>query len=81
MISEYSEAIFAATLNKHYTHTQLLYLKRMIAFIPPELKLETIEALEANLMSNENATDYARNLFEWIDTKLPAIEGEIADAT
>ena len=58
-ISEYREAIFPAMLNKHYTHAAL-YMKCMIAGIPLELKLEAIEASEANLMSNENATDYAK---------------------
>jgi hypothetical protein len=66
-ISEYREAIFAAMLNKHYTHAAL-YMKCMIACVPSEIKLEVaIEAPEANLMSNENATDYAKRLFKWID--------------
>ncbi len=56
-------------------------MKCMIACIPSELKLETIGEPEANLMSNENATDYAEKLFEGIDNIFPAIEGEIADAT
>jgi hypothetical protein len=57
-ISQYREAFFAAMLNKHYTHAAL-YMKCMIACVPSELKLEAIEAPEANLRSNENATDYA----------------------
>jgi hypothetical protein len=77
-ISEYREAIFAAMLNKHYTHVAL-YMKCMIACIPSKLSLEAIEAPEANLMSNENATDYAKRLFKWIDTTLPAIERKMAD--
>jgi hypothetical protein len=77
-ISEYREAIFAAMLNKHYTHAAL-YMKCMLACVPSELKLEAIEVPEANLMSNENATDYAKRLFKWIDTTLPAIERKIAD--
>jgi hypothetical protein len=78
-ISEYREAIFVAMLNKHYTHAAL-YMKCMIACVPSELKFEAIEAAEANLMSNENATDYAKRLFKWIDTTLPAIERSMADA-
>ncbi len=64
-ISEYREAIFAAMLNKHYTHAAL-YMKCMIACVPSKLKLEAIETPEANLMSNENATDYSKRLFKWI---------------
>jgi hypothetical protein len=77
-ISECREVIFAAMLNKHYTHAAL-YMKCMIACVPLELKLEAIEVPEANLMSNENATDYAKRLFKWIDTTLPAIERKVAD--
>ena len=77
-ISEYREAIFAAMLNKHYTHAAL-YMKCMIACVSSELKLEAIEAPNANTMSNENATDYAKRLFKWIDTTLPAIEQKITD--
>jgi hypothetical protein len=51
----------------------------MIACVPLELKLEAIEVPEANLMSNENATDYAKRLFKWIDTTLPAIERKMVD--
>jgi hypothetical protein len=68
-ISEYREAFFDAMLNRHYTHSAL-YMKCMNAFVPSELKLklESIEAAEANLMSNENATDYAKRLLsKWID--------------
>jgi hypothetical protein len=79
MISEYREAIFAAILNKHYTHAAL-YMKCMIAYVPSKLKLEAIEAPEANQIPNENATDYAKRLFKWIDSTLPAIERKIADA-
>jgi hypothetical protein len=78
-VSEYREAIFDAMLNKHYTHAAL-YMECMIACFPSELKLEAIEAPEANLMTNENATDYAKRLFKWIDTTLPAIERSMADA-
>ncbi len=78
-ISEYREAIFDAMLNKHYTHAAL-YMEYMIACFPSERKLEAIEAPEANLMTNENATDYAKRLFKWIDTTLPAIERKMADA-
>jgi hypothetical protein len=78
-ISEYREAIFDAMLNKHYTHADL-YMECMIACFPSELKLEAIEAPEVNLMTNENATDYAKRLFKWIDTTLPAIERKMADA-
>jgi hypothetical protein len=78
-ISEYREAIFAAMLNKHYTHAAL-YMKCMIACVPSELKLEAVEAQEGNLISNENATDYAKRLFKWIDNTLPAIERRLADA-
>ena len=50
-------------------------------WVPSELELEVaIEAPEANLMSNENATDYAKRLFKWIDTTLPAIERKVVDA-
>jgi hypothetical protein len=52
-------------------------MKCMLACVPSELKLEAIEVPEA--MSNENATDYAKRLFKWIDTTLPAIERKIAD--
>ncbi len=55
-------------------------MKRIITCIPHELKLETIEALQANLMSNENATDYAKRLFKMIDTTLPEIERKMIDA-
>ncbi|HKG71880.1 MAG TPA: hypothetical protein VKA87_08265 [Nitrososphaeraceae archaeon] len=76
-ISEYREALFAAMLNKHYTHAAL-YIKCMIACVPSELKLEATEAPEANPTSNESATDYAKRLFKWIDATLPAIERKIA---
>ncbi len=33
----------------------------MLACIPPGLKLEAIEAPEANLASNESAIDYAKD--------------------
>lgn len=73
-ISEYREAMFAAMRSKHYTHAAL-YMKCMIACVPSKMKLEAaIEAPEANLISNENATDYAKRLFKWIDTTLPANE-------
>ena len=78
-VSQYREAFFAAMLNKHYTHAAL-YMKCIIACIPSELKLEAIEAPEANLMSNENATDYVKRLFKWIDATLPAIERKMANA-
>ena len=57
-ISEYREVFFDAMLNKHYTHAAL-YMKCIKAFVPSELKLKlgSIEAAEANLMSNENATE------------------------
>jgi hypothetical protein len=42
-----------------------------IARIPSELKLEAIEAPEANLISNENALDYDKRLFKWIDRRCP----------
>jgi hypothetical protein len=77
-ITEYKEAIFAAMLNKHYTHAAL-YMKCMIACVPSGLKLEAIEAPKANTTSNENGTDYAKRLFKWIDTTLPVIEQKIAD--
>jgi hypothetical protein len=51
----------------------------MISCVPSKLKLEAIEAPEANLISNENATDYAKRLFKWIDITLPAIERKMAD--
>ena len=44
---EYKEPIFAAMLNKHYTHAAL-YMKCMIACVPPELNLEAIETPNAN---------------------------------
>ena len=66
-ISEYREAFFDAMLNRHYTHSAL-YMKCMNAFVPSELKFEAIEVPEANLMSSENATDYAKRLLsKWID--------------
>jgi hypothetical protein len=77
-ICENREAIFAALLNKHYTHAAL-YMKCMIACVPSELKLEEIEAPETNPMSNENATDYAKRLFTWINSTLPRIERRMAD--
>ena len=49
-------------------------MKCMVACIPSELKLEAIEAPEANLTSNENAMDYAKRSFKWIDSTLPIIE-------
>lgn len=48
--------------------------------VPSELKLEAIEAPEANLISNENATEYAQQLFKWIDTTLSAIQLKMEDA-
>ncbi len=78
-VSQYREAIFAFMLNKHYTHAAL-YMKCMVACVPSELKLEAIEAPEANLIPNESATDYAKRLFKWIDSTLPAIERRLADA-
>lgn len=79
-ISQYREAFFAAMLNKHYTHAAL-YMKCMIACVPSKLKLEAIEVPEPNQqVSNENATDYAKRLFKWIDSTLPAIERRLADA-
>ena len=79
-ISEYREAFFAAMLNTHYTHAAL-YMKCMIACVPSESKLGAIEAPEANpISSNENATDYAKRLFKWIDNTLPIIERKMADA-
>ena len=41
-INEYREAIFAAMLNKHYTHAAL-YMKCMIASVPSKLNLEAIK--------------------------------------
>ncbi|HEU4443995.1 MAG TPA: hypothetical protein VFR94_04895 [Nitrososphaeraceae archaeon] len=78
-ISEYREAFFAAMLNKHYTHAAL-YMKCMIACVPSKLNLDSIEAPKADQISNENATDYAKRLFKWIDITLPAIERKMADA-
>ncbi|MFL6486763.1 MAG: hypothetical protein ACJ71D_08670 [Nitrososphaera sp.] len=78
-ISEYRQAIFTAILNKHYTHAAL-YMKCMIACVPSELKLEIIESPEANPTPKENATDYAKRLFKWIDNTLPAIERKIANS-
>jgi hypothetical protein len=43
-ISEYIEAMFAAMLNKHYTHAAL-YMICMIGCVPSKLNLEAIEAL------------------------------------
>jgi hypothetical protein len=78
-INEYREAFFAAMLSKHYTHAAL-YMKCMIACVPSKLNLEAIEAPEANLISNESATDYAKRLFKWIDTTLLTIERKMADS-
>jgi hypothetical protein len=69
--------------NRHYAHAAL-YMKCMNACVPSELKLklESIEAPEANLMSNENATDYAKRLLSnglFDSTLLPAIERKMAD--
>lgn len=44
------------------------------------MKLEAIEAPEANLISNENTTDFAQQLFKWIDTTLSAIQHKMEDA-
>jgi hypothetical protein len=55
-------------------------MKCMIASVPSELKLEIIESPEANPTPKENATDYAKRLFKWIDNTLPAIERKIADS-
>jgi hypothetical protein len=52
----------------------------MTACIPSNLNLEVIESPDANLTANENATDYAKRLFKWIDTTLPVIERKMADA-
>jgi hypothetical protein len=79
-ISEYREAFFAAMLNKHYTHAAL-YMKCMIACVPSESKLGAIEVPEANpISSNENATDYTKRLFKWIDNTFPIIERKMVDA-
>ena len=64
-ISEYREALFAAMLNKHYTHPAL-YIRCMIVCVPSHIRLEAIESPKPNLSSNENATDYAKRLFRWI---------------
>jgi hypothetical protein len=77
-ISEYREATFVAMLKKHYTHA-VLYMKCMIACVPSKLNLESIETPEANQIPNENATDYAKRLFKWIDITLPAIERRMVD--
>jgi hypothetical protein len=53
-------------------------MKCMVACIPSELKLEAIEAPEANPISNENAMDYAKRLFKWIDSTLPVIERKMS---
>ena len=77
-VSEYRLATLTAMLNKHYTHAAL-YMKCMISCVPSKLNLEAVEVPEANLISNESATDYAKRLFKWIDTTLPAIERNMAD--
>jgi hypothetical protein len=52
----------------------------MIECVPSRINLEAIEAPEPNLSPNENATDYAKRVFKWIDSTLPKIERRIADA-
>jgi hypothetical protein len=42
--------------------------------VPSKVNLVAIESPEADLMSNKNATDYAKRLFKWIDATLPASE-------
>ena len=80
-IIEYREAFFVAMLNKHYTYAAL-YMKCIIACIPYGLKLKAYllkRLKQANLIPNENATDYEKRLFKWIDATLPAIERNMAD--
>jgi hypothetical protein len=80
-ISAYREAIFLCCYAQQALHPCMIVHEmhdRMC--VPSELELEVaIEAPEANLRSNENATDYVKRLFKWIDTTLPAIEREVVD--
>jgi hypothetical protein len=81
-ISAYKEAIFLCCYTQQALHPCIVVHEMHDCMcVPCELELEvTIEAPEANLMSNENATDYAKRLFRWIDTTLPAIERKVVDA-
>ena len=64
-----------------YTHTAL-YMRCMIdARVQSKVNLViAIESPGADLMSNKNATDYAKRLFKWIDATLPASEQKMAEA-
>jgi hypothetical protein len=48
--------------------------------LPSKVNLIAIESPEADLMSNKNATDYAKRLFKWIDATLPASEQKGVEA-
>jgi hypothetical protein len=81
-ISAYRESIFLCCYAQQALHPcSLVHEMHDRMCVPSELDLQVaIEALEANLMSNENATEYAKRLFKWIDPTLPAIERKVVDA-
>jgi hypothetical protein len=81
-MSAYREAIFLCCYTQQALHLRIIMHEMHDCMsIPSELELEVaIEASEANLMVNENATEYAKRLFKWIDTTLPAIERKVVDA-
>ena len=64
-ISEYTEVFLDAMLTGIHPFSLVHELYERIC--SSELKFEAIEVPEANLMSNENATDYAKRLLsKWI---------------
>ena len=66
-ISEYTEVFLDAMLTGIHPFSLVHELYERICSSELKLKLESIEAAEANLMSNENATDYAKRLLsKWI---------------
>ena len=65
-ISAYREAIFLCCYAQQALHPcMIVHEMHDRKCVPSERELEVaIEAPEANLMSNENATDYAKRLFK-----------------
>ena len=73
-ISEYREAILAAMLTQHHIRTRFVYEIHDRMRVQSKVNLVASESPEANLMSNENATGYAKRQLKWIDATLPASE-------
>ena len=73
-VSEYREAILAAILTQHHIRTRFVYEIHDRMRVQSKVNLVASESPEANLMSNENATGYAKRQLKWIDATLPASE-------